>query len=43
MGGAILNGTLKIIAHVRLQGLRIMLQTENRIQAEMRRADALDL
>jgi hypothetical protein len=43
LDGAILNGTLKIVAHVRLQGLRIMLQTENRMQAEMRRADALDL
>lgn len=43
MDGAILNGTLKIVAHVRLQGLRIMLQAENRMQAEIRRADALDL
>lgn len=41
--GYILNCTLKVVAHVRLQGLRIMLQAENRMQAELRRADAMEL
>lgn len=43
LDGAIMNGTSKIVAHVRLQGLRIMLQTENRLSAELRRADAVEL
>lgn len=43
LDGAILNGTLKVVAHVRLQGLRTMLQAENRMQAELRQADAVEL
>ena len=43
LDGSILVATLKIVAHIRLQGLRIMLQTENRIQQELRQMDATEL
>lgn len=43
LDGSILNCTLKVVAHTRLQGLQIMMQTENRIQQELRRVDAMEL
>lgn len=43
LDGSILMGTLKVVAHIRLQGIRIMLQSENRMAADLRRLDAAEL
>lgn len=43
LDSSILIATLKIVAHVRLQGLWGMWQAENRLKAELRRIDASEL